>query len=142
MRNLLFLLIFATCAEPFKLDSTSLFENEIMDAPRQENAESVNVCFYNPETMPAYPGGMIAFYDFFNKDFRWPEPSLCIEGKIFVQFIVELDGSVSEIKVVKGIEKAYDDEVLKVISIMPNWRPGALYGHPTRMKMMMPITFR
>ena len=142
MKYFFLLLIFTASNESFELDSTSFFENEPAENPKQESAETEIVCFYNPETMPEYPGGLIAFYDFIKKNFRWPEPSQCIDGKVFVQFIVELDGSATEIKVAKGIEKAYNDEVLRVISLMPNWEPGALDGHPIRMKNMMPITFR
>jgi len=94
MKYFFLLLIFTACTEPFELDSTSFFENEPAEIPKQEQYDAEIVCFFSPETMPEYPGGTIAFFDFIKKNFRWPEPSQCIDGKVFVQFIVELEGSV------------------------------------------------
>jgi protein TonB len=142
MRNLLFLLLFASCTEAFELNSTSLIENETKEAPKQEHHNSEIVCFLGPETMPEFPGGTQALVYFIKENIEFPTPGKCIEGKVFVMFVVEEDGSISELKVAKGLGGAYDKSALEVFEKMPNWNPGTLNGHPTRIKMAFPITFR
>ena len=65
-----------------------------------------------------------------------------IEGRVFVEFIVEKDGEVSNIKVIKGIGYGCDEEALKAVSSFTDWQPGVQRGKPVRQKMVMPITFK
>jgi len=67
---------------------------------------------------------------------------LQIEGKVFVHFVVDKNGRLSDIKIVKGIGTGCDKEVLRIINISPNWNPGKQRGLPVKVRMMMPITFR
>lgn len=142
MRNLLFLLLFATCTEPFELNSKFHIENENKEAPKQIHNNSEIVCFFGPETMPEFPGGTEALVNFIKENIKFPTPGICVEGKVFVMFVVEEDGAISELKVAKGLGVAYDKAALEVFEKMPNWNPGKLNGHPARVRMVFPITFR
>ena len=96
------------------------------------------------ETLAKFPGGLQAFYNFLSKNMKYPSEAekLGVEGRVFVQFIVEKDGSLSDIKVVKGIGAGCDEEAVRVLRIMPNWLPGTQEGEPVRQKMIQSILFK
>ena len=94
--------------------------------------------------MPSFEGGIIEFYKFVGKHLKYPAQArrMGIEGKVYVHFVVSKDGSLSDIKVVKGIGAGCDEEVLRIINMSPKWNPGKQRGNPVRVRMMMPITFK
>lgn len=96
------------------------------------------------EKMPSYVGGLEEFYKFVSKNLKYPAQArrIGIEGKVFVHFVVDKDGSLSDIKVIKGIGAGCDEEVERIIHKSPKWNPGKQRGNPVRVRMMMPITFR
>ncbi len=96
------------------------------------------------EEMPVPKGGMKAFYEYLGKHMNYPRSaiSIGIEGKVFVQFIVEKDGTLSNVHVVKGIHDACDAEAARVIKSYPSWTPGKQGHRPVRVRMMMPIYFK
>lgn len=96
------------------------------------------------EKMPSYVGGLEEFYKFVGKNLKYPAQArrMGIEGKVFVHFVVDKDGSLSDIKVVRGIGAGCDDEVERIIHKSPKWNPGKQRGNAVRVRMMMPITFR
>ena len=87
--------------------------------------------------------GYQAFYRFIGENINYPPNArrLGVEGKVFVEFIVNRDGSLTDLKVIKGIGGGCDGEALRVISLSPNWNPGTQKGLPVRQKMVIPITF-
>ncbi len=96
------------------------------------------------EEMPQYPGGENALMDYVSKNVVYPKEAQekGISGRVFVSFIVEKDGSVSNVDVKRGIGGGCDDEAVRVIKAMPKWKPGKMKGKPVRVSYMMPITFR
>ena len=70
------------------------------------------------------------------------EPEVCAQGRVVVSFIVEKDGSISDVKTVKGIHPSFDEEAVRVVKSMPKWKPGKCNGESTRVKYTVPITFR
>ena len=96
------------------------------------------------EKMPSFVGGNEAFYEFVGKNLKYPAQArrMGIEGKVFVQFVVDKDGSLSEIAVVRGIGAGCDEEVERIIHKSPLWNPGKQRGVPVRVRMVLPITFR
>jgi TonB family protein len=96
------------------------------------------------EEMPQYPGGEQAMMDFVSKNVVYPKEAQekGISGRVFVSFIVEKDGSVNEVSVMRGIGGGCDDEAVRVIKAMPKWKPGKMKGKPVRVSYMMPITFK
>jgi TonB family protein len=96
------------------------------------------------EEMPQYPGGEDALMDYVSKNVVYPSEAQekGISGRVFVSFIVEKDGSVSNVDVKRGIGGGCDEEAVRVIKAMPKWKPGKMKGKPVRVSYMMPITFK
>lgn len=97
--------------------------------------------FYHPE--PQFVGGFHALRDFISEHLEYPQQAIekDIEGKVYVQFMVESDGSLSEIEIVRSVNPILDAEVVRIISIMPNWEPMEHNGEPIRMSVRLPVTF-
>ena len=92
---------------------------------------------------PEFPGGVTGLTDYFSLALNYPEQAITdsIEGKIYIGFIVEKNGSVSDVKVLRGIGSGCDEEAVRVISKMPLWSPGMLNGIPVRVSKTLPLTF-
>lgn len=96
------------------------------------------------ETMPTFRGGDLdVFRIWVNKRTRYPEEAIAnkIRGTVFLTFIVEKDGSVSNVTVIKGVHPLLDDEAVKAISSSPKWSPGLQRGQPVRVRFQIPLTF-
>lgn len=93
------------------------------------------------ETMPQFPGGEDSLSVFVENNNRWQVGSETIVGKVFVAFVVELDGSVTNIEIMRGLHPTCDEEAKRIVSIMPKWKPGEQLGTPVRTKLILPISF-
>lgn len=93
------------------------------------------------ETMPEFSGGYDSLKIFIDRHNKWHVGRETIVGKVFVGFIVEPDGSITNIEIVKGLHKSCDKEALRIVSLMPKWKPGKQSGKPIRTKMIFPIFF-
>lgn len=115
-----------------------------MTVMAQEKKASDNNIYDAPEVMPEYPGGMQAMMNFIGENVKYPEDAMekNISGKVFVSFVVEKDGSVSEAKVVKGVCESIDNEAIRVVNAMPKWTPGKMDGKNVRVKYTLPFTFK
>jgi protein TonB len=101
---------------------------------------------YNAIDIEAYPefeGGMKAWYKFIQRNLRYPASAIEQEkqGKVFISFVIERDGSISDIKVMKGVGYGMDEEASRVIGKSPKWKPGKQNGKSVRVRFNMPITF-
>ena len=96
------------------------------------------------EQMPRFPGGDAALMQFLSKNIKYPKEAENAkqEGRVIANFVVEEDGSVSNVKVVHGVAPLLDAEALRVLGLMPRWEPGQQNGKPVRVKYTVPITFR
>ena len=96
------------------------------------------------EEMPEFPGGMRECMNFLGKNVKYPATAQekGIQGRVIVQFVVNRDGSIVEPKVVRGVDPELDAEALRVISIMPKWKPGKQKGEAVRVKYTIPVMFR
>ena len=96
------------------------------------------------DEMPQYPGGEAAMMKFVSENVKYPQEAKDkdIAGRVFVSFVVEKDGSVSTVKVMRGIGGGCDEEVVRVVKAMPKWKPGIKDGKPVRVSYMMPFTFK
>lgn len=90
------------------------------------------------------PGGYQAFYMFIAENIQYPAEAMSagIEGKVYVQFVVNQVGELTEIEVVKGIGGGCDEEAIRVISISPKWKPALQRGKPVKQRIILPVTFR
>lgn len=94
------------------------------------------------EQMPEFPGGMEALYQFLAANIKYPGgPDVCVSGKVFVSFVIEKDGTVSDAKVLRKLHPAFDEEALRVVKLMPKWEPGRQDGKPVRVQFNLPINF-
>jgi protein TonB len=101
--------------------------------------------FFLVEVMPSFKGGDInKFRDWVQKRTNYPQIAIDnkIEGKVFLTFIIELDGSVSNVTVVKGVEPIIDIEAVKAIQASPKWSPGLQRGQPVRVRYSMRLNFK
>ena len=96
------------------------------------------------EVMPEFPGGEQAMMDFVAKNVQYPQEARDkeISGRVLVGFIVEKDGSIADVKVVKGIGGGCDEEAVRVVKAMPNWKPGMDKGNPVRVHYVLPLIFK
>lgn len=96
------------------------------------------------EQLPEYPGGVVEFMKWLTKTLQYPPGAqrMKIQGTCVVQFIVNKDGSISDAKVKKSLNRLCDAEALRVINKMPNWKPGKMDGKPVRTQFVIPIVFK
>lgn len=98
------------------------------------------------EEQASFPGGMNAMYKFLSANLVYPpvEKEKGIQGTLFIQFVVEKDGSLSNYKTLRGIEggHALEEEAIRVLKLMPEWIPGRMKGKPVRMFYTIPFKFQ
>lgn len=96
------------------------------------------------EQMPEYPGGMQALLNYLMENVKYPEDAekQKIEGRVIAVFVVETDGSISNVEVVKPVFPSLDAEAVRVLSGMPKWTPGMQSGKVVRVKYTVPINFQ
>jgi len=96
------------------------------------------------EEMPEYPGGVQELRKFIAQTVRYPEAAQkkSIQGKVYVSFVVEKDGSVGAAKVVRGVDPSLDQEALRVVGLLPKWTPGKQKGEAVRVSYTIPISFK
>jgi TonB family protein len=95
------------------------------------------------DEMPVYPGGDEARAKFIGSNIKYPQAAKekGVQGKVFVSFVIETDGSVSEVKTQQGIGSGCDEEAMRVVKMMPKWTPGKQAGKTVRVAFTMPIKF-
>ena len=96
------------------------------------------------EEMPSFPDGDKAMHEYLRKNIQYSDEmeELCVQGRVIISFVVEKDGSLTDFKVVKSVDPAYDKEALRVVKSMPKWIPGSQNGVKVRVKYLVPVTFR
>ncbi len=106
--------------------------------------EEVDEIFTIVEQKPSPVGGLQAFYQYVSENMKYPQAAsrINVQGRVFVQFVVEKDGSLTDIQVVKGIGAGCDEEAIRVLESAPNWVPGKQRGRPVRVRMILPIVFK
>ena len=100
--------------------------------------------FASVETLPEFAGGMAGWGKYLSANLKYPEIARKnnITGRVIMSFIVEKDGSLSDIKVLRGIGGGADEEAVRILKASPNWKPGLLNGNPVRVAYTMPIFFQ
>ena len=126
----------AEITEDTKLEAITIVE--------EQPKEDVDEVFLVVEESAAPQGGMQAFYEYVGKKLKYPAQArrMGIEGKVFVEFVINRDGSVQDVKAIKGIGAGCDEEAVRVIQSAPSWKPGKQRGKPVRQRMVLPITFK
>ncbi|MEO7989625.1 MAG: energy transducer TonB [Chryseolinea sp.] len=114
------------------------------EAQVNDSVGADSVVYTVVEQQAQYPGGLNGLVEFLEKNINYPERprKLGISGTVFVSFIVNKDGSLSDIGIVKGVHVDLDKEAMRVLSISPNWIPGVQTGEIVRSRFVLPIKFR
>ena len=125
-------------------DNTEWVDIDDYDVVTVEPEPEEEEIFMVVEDQPEFPGGTAALLDYLRKNIKYP--AICrennIQGRVLVTFIVNKDGAIVEPEVVKSVNPSLDKEALRVISQMPNWKPGSQRGKPVRVKYTVPVNFR
>ena len=132
MKKLILMLLMAVCCL-----MTANAQKTVVSQTNQKVFDTV-------DQMPEYPGGMQAMIEFLQANMKYPEDAAKqkVEGRVMVQFVVETDGSISDVHVAKQVFPSLDAEAIRVVKAMPNWTPGKEKGRVVRVKYLLPIVFR
>ena len=123
-------------------------QNEVIEeyvAPEVEEEEVVEAeIFTIVEEMPEFPGGMAKLADYLSKNIKYPQMAResGIQGRVFVNFVVEPDGHVSNVNVMRSLGGGCDEEAMRVVKAMPKWKAGKQRGKPVRVSYILPVNFQ
>lgn len=131
------------CSSDSTIDAVS--QNHDEEMWRNEISEIEDVPIYAiVESMPKYFGGDDARNQFLESNMIYPEKEILkgIQGTVYVSFVVDIDGSVTRVKILKGLSRSIDQEAIRVVKLMPKWTPGMQNRKPVRVIFNMPIYFK
>lgn len=112
-----------------------------LKAQNKDNESFECIIYMNQD--PEFKGGEKALKAFLTKNVKYPNGAMCVNGKVYVQFTVEKDGEITNPVILKSLTKPFDDEVIRVVKLMPKWIPARDYEGKKRIrtKYTMPINF-
>ena len=125
-------------------DMTNEKETDEQTPPNVAEQAEEPIQFRIVEQYPEFPGGMTEYMKWLTRNLRYPDiaRSQKIQGKVVVQFIVNQDGTIADAKVVKSVNPHLDREAMRVIRMMPSWKPGIQDNKPCRTMVAVPIVFK
>ena len=126
-----------------EVDQEEVIE-EIVQVEVQEEEVVEQEIFQIVEEMPAFPGGEAKLMEYVGKNIKYPQIAreTGIQGRVFIGFVVEPDGSVSNVKLLRGIGGGCDEEAMRVVKSMPKWKPGKQRGKAVRVSYQIPVFFK
>lgn len=131
----------------FDLKGRKLYEEQYQKGEfvsgRSFSADGEIFPYEQVETVPTYPKGIPAFYDYLVRSLKYPTEAKKnnVEGRVFVEFTIQKDGSVANVKAIRGIGSGCDEEAVRIVRGSPKWIPGKQRGQPVNQKMVLPINF-
>lgn len=134
--------------EELEIEDTEIDEDteiEIVDIASDEEEEVADAeVFMVVETMPQFPGGTAALMKFLGENIKYPiiAQENGIQGRVFVNFVVNTDGSIVNVNVMRGVDPALDKEAVRVVKTMPRWQPGEQRGKKVRVSYTLPVNFQ
>jgi len=122
-------------------EETVIKEIQIADAPVEEKADQIFDVVENP---PEPAGGFEGWNKYLSSNLKYPTQArrMGIEGTVYVVFVVNTDGSIQDVDILRGIGGGCDEEAIRVVKAAPKWTPGRQRGRPVRVKMRLPIRFK
>jgi periplasmic protein TonB len=108
-----------------------------------QNKSNDTIIYEFVEVSAEFPGGMNELYTFLSQNIHYPQECIdnSIQGKVYVKFAVMKDGSIKDITIIKGAHQLLNEEAIRVIGLMPNWKPGTQKGKPVNVYFTLPINF-
>lgn len=128
-----------------------IFEVETFEVPQfkdytipEPEGEEADTIFEVVETAPTPTGGLEQWNAYLRKNFKYPHQAkrMGVEGTVYVSFVVNTDGSIQDVGILRGIGAGCDEEAMRVVRMAPNWNPGKQRGRAVRVKMSLPIRFK
>ncbi|SER11928.1 M56 family metallopeptidase [Pedobacter rhizosphaerae] len=118
----------------------------IISFPTTQKGEGSNeqvFDFVSIDKQPEFPGGVRKFYEYLGASIRYPKKAKedNVQGKVFLSFVVEKDGKLSDIRIIRGLSKELDEEAIRVLESSPNWNPGIVKGEPIRSRYNINVNF-
>jgi protein TonB len=115
----------------------------VMQVNNKEEVEEAAEVFFIVEEMPEFPGGDAALRAYIAQSVKYPTIAMenGIQGKVYVNFVVGKDGSISNAKIARGVDPSLDKEALRVVNSLPKWKPGKQGGKAVRVSYTVPINF-
>ncbi len=100
--------------------------------------------FYIIEQKPEFPGGNETIHKWISEHLVFPKIAKenNIDGTVYVEFVIDIDGSVTDIKIIRGVDPSLENEAYRVVSMMPKWKPGKQNGKPVKVIFRLPIKFK
>lgn len=128
----------------FDVEVTEETKVEEVIVMAEEPKEDPDQVFSVVEETAEPKGGMPAFYKYVGEKIKYPAQArrMGVEGRVFVEFVVNRDGSIVDVKSIKGIGAGCDEEAVRIVQSAPAWKPGKQRGKPVRQKMVIPIIFK
>lgn len=116
---------------------------EIEEVAQEEEKEEEPQVFFIVEDMPEFPGGELALRKYIAENVRYPEMAKenDIQGTVYVRFVVDTDGSVKNVEVIRGVDPLLDKEAVRVVQGLPKWKPGKQRGKAVKVSHSVPIKF-
>jgi len=132
--------------EEFSIDAEATQSTEVQEyvpVTEQEDEIEEKQIFTIVEKAPSFPGGDAARIKFMQENIKYPQMAKesGIQGTVYITFVVERNGSVSKVKILRGIGGGCDEEAIRVVKAMPKWNAGKQRGKPVRVQFNMPIKF-
>ena len=127
-----------------KFEKTFILEEDVLELDEKlETLQESEMVFLQVDEMPEFPGGYTKLFEYVQKNLKYPimARESNIQGRVFVQFIIEKDGSISNVKVLQGIGEGCDEEAIRLVENMPQFKPGRNNGKPVRVQYTLPIMF-
>lgn len=130
--------------KPLENDDVETSSNKYITSRPVNSHNDVEKVFDVVEEMPQFPGGSSAMFEYIATSLKYPVKAEenGVQGRVVCTFVVDTDGSISEVKVVKSIDPTLDKEAKRIVQEMPKWIPGKQGGTPVRVKYTVPVTFR
>jgi len=110
----------------------------------EQNVYEEDEIYQKVDDMPSFPGGETKLMEYVGKNLKYPQEARekGVQGRVFVGFVVEPDGSISDVKLLRGIGGGCDEEAIRVVKSFPKWKPGKHQGKFVRVSYMLPVNFK
>ena len=125
------------------VDQNEVIEEYVAPEIEEEEIQEAEI-FTIVEEMPEFPGGMNKLGEYLAKNIKYPQMAreTGIQGRVFITFVVEKDGSVTNVQVLRSLGGGCDEEAVRVVKSMPKWKPGKQRGKPVRVSYNLPVNFK
>lgn len=136
--------VFKTYWKDGKVKRHDLFKNDTLIQGSCYDSKGKKVDYYDYFISASFPNGKTAMMKFLVQELRYPENAIMynVEGKVFIRFVVEKNGSITQIEVNRSVDEELDAEALRIVKKMPKWIPGRIDGEIVRMTFDLPVNFK